>query len=103
MKNEMDALHSNGTIVGCRWVFTVKLSPNGSVDHLKTRLVAKGYTQIYDLNYDATFSLVDKMTSICLFLALAARHDWPLHRCSYEGKQICWLYMLIILSSLVKM
>lgn len=89
MKNVIDALHSNDTIVGCRWVFTVKLSPNGSVDRLKTRLVAKGYTQIYDLNYDDTFTLVAKMTSVCLFLTLAAHHDWPLHRCSSEGKQIC--------------
>lgn len=40
----------------CRWVFTVKLSPNGSVDRLKNRLIAKGYTQIYDLNYDDTFT-----------------------------------------------
>ncbi|KAL6312854.1 hypothetical protein AAG906_018827 [Vitis piasezkii] len=32
--------------VGCRWVYTVKVDPDGQVDRLKARLVAKGYTQL---------------------------------------------------------
>nr|CAN82683.1 hypothetical protein VITISV_000483 [Vitis vinifera] len=55
MVDEMTALHSNGTwdlvvlpssksTVGCRWVYTVKVGPDGQVDRLKARLVAKGYT-----------------------------------------------------------
>ncbi|RVW79774.1 Retrovirus-related Pol polyprotein from transposon RE1 [Vitis vinifera] len=57
MVDEMAALHFNGTwdlvvlpsgksIVGCRWVYTVKVGLDGQVDRLKARLVAKGYTQI---------------------------------------------------------
>ncbi|RVW31623.1 Retrovirus-related Pol polyprotein from transposon RE1 [Vitis vinifera] len=42
--------------VGCRWVYTVKVDPDGQVDHLKARLVAKGYTQIYGSDYGDTFS-----------------------------------------------
>ena len=55
MVDEMVALHSNDTwdlvslppgksIVGCRWVYTVNVGPDGQVDRLKARLVAKGYT-----------------------------------------------------------
>ena len=51
----MAALHSNDTwdlvsllpgksTVGCHWVYTIKVGPDGQVDHLKARLVAKGYT-----------------------------------------------------------
>ncbi|RVW17844.1 Retrovirus-related Pol polyprotein from transposon RE1 [Vitis vinifera] len=58
MVDEMAALHSNDTwdfvvlpsgksTVGCRWVYTVKIGPNGQVDRLKARLVAKGYTSVY--------------------------------------------------------
>ena len=55
MVDEMAALHSTDTWdlvvfpfgkfpVGCRWVYTFKVGPDGQVDRLKARLVAKGYT-----------------------------------------------------------
>ena len=55
MVDEMATLHSNGTwdlvvlpsgksTVGCHWVYTVKVDPDGQVDRLKARLVATGYT-----------------------------------------------------------
>ena len=67
MAEEMDALYSNDTRelvalppgtspVGCRWVYTVKVGPDGQIDRLKARLVAKGYTQQYDSDYCDTFS-----------------------------------------------
>lgn len=32
-------------LIGCKWVFTVKQRPNGSIDKYKARLVAKGFMQ----------------------------------------------------------
>lgn len=46
------------TTMGWRWVYTVKVRPDGKIDRLKTCLVAKGHTHIFDLDYDDTFSLV---------------------------------------------
>nr|KYP75541.1 Retrovirus-related Pol polyprotein from transposon TNT 1-94 [Cajanus cajan] len=66
------------SVVGCRWVFNVKVVPNGQVDKLKARLVAKGYTQVYRLDYNDTFSPIAKMASVRLLLAMAAMRHWPL-------------------------
>lgn len=41
---ELVSLPSGISIVGCRWVFAVKVHPDGIVDKLKARVVAKGYT-----------------------------------------------------------
>ena len=82
MDEEMDALHSTSTwdlvtlpagksSVGCRWVYTVKIDPDGRVNRLKARLVAKGYTQIYGSVYYDTFSPIAMMASIRLFFCMA--------------------------------
>jgi len=65
-------LSSRKPIVGCQWVFTIKVSLNGTIDHLKAQLVAKGNTQIFGLNYGDTFSLEAKIAFVSVFLAMAA-------------------------------
>ncbi|RVW84329.1 Retrovirus-related Pol polyprotein from transposon RE1 [Vitis vinifera] len=68
MVDEMAALHSNGTwdlvslppgksTVGCRWVYTVKVGPDGQVDRLKARLVAKAmcHWPLYQLDIKNAF------------------------------------------------
>ena len=72
-------LHAGKSLVGCRWVYTVKIGPDGHVDHLKARLSAKGYTQIYGSNYYDTFSPIAKMAFVRLLLSMAAMRSWPLY------------------------
>ena len=66
--------------IGCRWVFIVKVNPDGSIARLKARLIAKGYAQTYGVGYSYPFSLVAKLTYIWLFISLATTHGWDLHQ-----------------------
>ena len=45
----------------------------------KACLVAKGYAQTYGVDYSDLFSLVAKLTSICLFISLTASYNWDFH------------------------
>ena len=91
MKEELLALQKKKTwelvhlpegkkAVGCKWVFTVKQTPEGKVDRYKVRLVAKGYSQTYGIDYDETFAPVAKMGTVRTLISCAANFGWPLHQ-----------------------
>ena len=54
--------------------FKKNMDKHGKVTY-KSRLVAKGYTQVQGINYDETFSWVVRYTSLRIPFALAAKHD----------------------------
>jgi hypothetical protein len=91
MQEEYDSLMANNTWtlvplpvgrkpVSCKWVFKIKQGTNGDVEHYKTRLVARGFTQTYRVDYNETFASVAKFTSIRCILALAALEDMEIHQ-----------------------
>ena len=49
------------------------------MDHYKECLVAKGYDQIEGVDYFDNFSLVAKLVTVRLFLAIAIAHSWFVH------------------------
>ena len=66
--------------VDYKWVFIVKYKVDGIVERYKACLVAKGFTQTYDINYTETFAPVAKLNTIRVLLSLATNLDWPFHQ-----------------------
>lgn len=58
-------------------------SEGWTINRFKTRLVAKGYKQIFGLNYCDIFSIVPKISSVYLFLARVV-----IHHCLFDQLDI---------------
>ena len=50
----------------------------------KARLVARGFTQIYGIDYYETYAPVARLTSFRLMLALAARNGWAVDSFDFD-------------------
>lgn len=72
MDAELQALNQNQTWsivdlppgktpIHCKWVYKIKHHADGSIEWYKTRLVAKGYTQMEGIDYFDPFSPVAKL------------------------------------------
>jgi hypothetical protein len=73
--DELNALHKTHTwdmitlplskyAIGCKWIYKIKTRADGFVEHYKARLVARGFTQEYGINYEETFAPVARLTSV---------------------------------------
>jgi hypothetical protein len=71
-------------IIGSKWVYCVKHNADRSVDKYKARLVARGFTQIYGVDYFTTFSPVAKLSSFRTILAIATCHDWEIENFDFN-------------------
>ena len=56
-----------------RWVYTI--CPG---NRIKARFIAKGFTQIFGIDYEETFSPVARFETVHLMFALAVLHNWEM-------------------------
>nr|GEZ89939.1 retrovirus-related Pol polyprotein from transposon TNT 1-94 [Tanacetum cinerariifolium] len=68
------------TIIGTKWVYRNKLDENDIVTRNKARLVAQGYNQQEEIDYDETYAPVARLESIRILLANACALDFKLYQ-----------------------
>jgi hypothetical protein len=77
---ELVVLPKDKKAIGCKWVYKVKHNADGSMSGYKARLVAKGYAQTYGIDYEETYSLIAKMTTIRAIIVIVTTKGWSLHQ-----------------------
>ena len=58
-------------VVGCKWIYKIKTHFDGSIERYKARLIAKGFTQEYEIDYEETFTPIARISSVHALLAVA--------------------------------
>nr|GEV70094.1 putative retrotransposon Ty1-copia subclass protein [Tanacetum cinerariifolium] len=71
-------LPPNDKIVGSKWLFKKKTNMDGVVHTFEARLVVKGFTQTYGVDYEETFSHVADIRAIRILIAIAAYYDYEI-------------------------
>ncbi|GKA79516.1 ribonuclease H-like domain-containing protein [Tanacetum coccineum] len=66
--------------IGTKWVYRNKKDERGIVVRNKARLVAQGYTQEEEIDYDEVFAPVARIEAIRLFLAYASFKDFVVYQ-----------------------
>jgi len=89
MDRELSTLKQAGTwetvpclkdknVIDCKWVYRTKYKSDGAIDKHKARLVARGFTQVYGVDYLKTYSPVAKLASLRTILVLTACLGWDI-------------------------
>jgi len=76
--------------VSCKWIYKIKTWSNGSVELYKARLVAFGFSQEYEIDYEETFAPVAKMTSVRTLIVVASACKWPLYQMDKKKCPCSW-------------
>jgi len=90
IKKELMALATNQTwevvtpprganLVTSKWVFNAKFNTDGSLEKLKARLVARGFSQKFGVDYEHTFAPTLRHDTLRVFMAICAILDLELH------------------------
>ena len=91
MAEEFKSLEQHGTwervprpenrrVVSSKWVYRVKYDADGNISRYKARLVARGFTQVYSVDYTETFAPVTRLETLRLLFALAVQKDWEVRQ-----------------------
>ncbi|KAL1223769.1 Retrovirus-related Pol polyprotein from transposon RE2 [Cardamine amara subsp. amara] len=91
MKEKIQMIEKNGTwemvkkpkeknIISVKWIYRLKTNANGDPIKHKARLVARGFTQEYGVDYLETFAPVSRHDTIRTILTVAAQERWKLYQ-----------------------
>ena len=89
MKEELNALSKNHTwdlvtlppgksVVGFKWVYKIKTHSDGFIKRYNARIVAKIFTQKYEIDYEEVFFPIAHISFVHALLVVAVASKWDI-------------------------
>ena len=67
-------------MVSSKWIYKIKNATDVSIEKYKERFFTRGFSQKEGIDYQETFSLVARYTSVRTIMALASMMKWDIHQ-----------------------
>ena len=91
MDEEIECIEKNQTwelvdvptdkdVITVKWIYKTKQDADGNVQKHKKRMVARGFTQQPDIDFNETFAPVARMDTVRTVLAIVAQNKWPVYQ-----------------------
>ena len=73
--------------IGCKWVYRIKLNSDGTIAKFKSRIVAKGFSEVLGQHYqaDEVYSPVCSYDTLRVMLSVATQRAWRLYQADIVG------------------
>ncbi len=76
----VDKVPKNSNVISTRWVLKYKKDSKGNIIKHKARLVARGFTQVYGIDYKNTFSPTLKQDTLKIIVSTAVQNKFNIHQ-----------------------
>ena len=81
---EMCMLPHGMNCISCKWLFITKYNSDETLNKHKSRLVDRGFSQVYVVDFNETFAPRATMATLRIFIALANQYGYHCHSCDIE-------------------
>lgn len=65
-------------VIKCKWVYHIKIFAQGKISKYKVKVVTKGFSQTFNIDYNDTFSPIVKYDSMWGVLTIVANKDFDI-------------------------
>ena len=87
MKEEINTMHNNNAwtlcnlppgwkCIGTKWVYKIKRDGNNKFERFQARIIAKGFSQVFGIDFDKTYALVIRIENLHHLFALVAFYNF---------------------------
>lgn len=70
--------HHKKKVIEIKWMYRIKLNSNGLINKFKAKLIVKGFSQVYGVDFFETFAPIAWHDMIRLLLAFVVEEDWEI-------------------------